>query len=199
MDGFCRPWYLKLMGDRDDITQLLLDWNGGDQRAGDQLMRAVHAELETIAGRLFRRERAGHTLQPTALINEAYERLVRIDVSWQDRAHFYALATRMMRRLLINHAAARQAQKREGNAVRVTLDESVLGEESSDFLMIDLGRAIERLSEQDERKAQLIELHYFGGLTQLEMVEVTGLSESTIRRDLRFARAWLKGQLTGES
>ena len=182
-----------------DVTQLLNQWAGGDEQAGEALTPLVYDELHKIAARLFRSERSGHTLQPTALVHEAYANLVGADISWQDRAHFYSLAARMMRRLLVNHANAKYAAKRGGGAVRVTLDESRTPAADDSAELLDLDEALTRLAEMDERKAELIQLQYFGGLSFKEMEEVTGLSSSTLDRDLRFARAWLKDQLSKRS
>lgn len=183
------------MAEPGEITRLLNDWATGDDRAGDTLAPLVYDELHKLAERLFRSERASHTLQPTALVHEIYVKLVDADVDWQNRAHFYALGARMMRRLLVNHAKARAAEKRGGGAIRVTLDESSTPAGSADAEFLDLDEALTSLAELDPRKAELIQLQYFGGLTFDEMQEVTGLSSSTIDRDLRFARAWLKDAL----
>lgn len=182
------------MSDGQDITQLLKQWSSGDNVARDQLNEVVYEELRRISRGLFRGERAGHTLQPTALVHEAYAKLVDAEIDWQDRAHFFALAARMMRRLLINHAGKLNAQKRGGDAVQVTLDENVHGtDQSADLFGLD--EALTALGELDARKAELIELQYFGGLSFREMESVTGLSSSTLDRDLRLARAWLKDYL----
>jgi len=181
-----------------EITGLLNDWGNGDAKAGDALTPLVYDELHRCAERLFRGENAGHTLQPTALVHEAYAKLVNVDISWQDRTHFYALAARMMRRLLINHAKARKTAKRGGDNIQVTLDDGVTPAENTDTILLDLTDAIAALEDLDERKAKLIELQYFGGLTLEEMEMVTGLSTATIGRELRFARAWLKDQLTDQ-
>ncbi|MEZ5499085.1 MAG: sigma-70 family RNA polymerase sigma factor [Steroidobacteraceae bacterium] len=183
------------MSTKGDITRLLNDWAGGNQQAGDALAPLVYDELHRLAKRLFRRERDGHTLQPTALVHEVYAKLVDVDVAWQDRAHFYALAARMMRRLLVNHAAARSAAKRGGDVVRVTFDDANDIAVDSDSQLLDLDEALTQLGDLDPRKAELIQLQYFGGLTFAEMESVTGLSSSTLDRDLRLARAWLKDRL----
>ncbi|MEJ2604429.1 MAG: sigma-70 family RNA polymerase sigma factor [Gammaproteobacteria bacterium] len=181
-----------------DITRLLRDWSEGDEAALEALTPLVYDELHRIAQRLFATERRGHTLQPTALVHEAFVKLIAADVSWQDRAHFFALSARMMRRLLVNHASARRAGKRGGEAIRVTLDESAVGTDDSDARLLDLDEALKNFAELDPRKAGLIELQYFAGLTFREMEEVTGLSSSTLDRELRLARIWLKDRLTRE-
>lgn len=184
------------MNGRPDITQLLNLWRDGDHEAGDALTPLVYDELQSLARRLFRSERQSHTLQPTALVHEAYARLVNVDVTWQDRAHFYAIAARMMRRLLVNHANARNAAKRGGQAIRVTLDESGTAGKDPDADLLALEEGLNQLADLDQRKAELVELQYFGGLTFREMEEVTGLSSSTLDRELRMARAWLKDFLS---
>lgn len=179
-----------------ELTLLLNDWSNGDTAAGDALTPLVYDELHRCAERLFRGEGEGHTLQPTALVHEAYAKLVNVDVSWQDRAHFYALAARMMKRLLINHANARRAAKRGGGDIHITLVENLTPAEETDTLLLDLTDALSLLSDFDSTKSQLVELQYFGGMTVAEMETVTGLSSATIGRHLRFARAWLKNQLS---
>ena len=148
--------------DSGEITRLLREWSDGDASALESLTPLVYGELQQIARRLFGRESPGHTLQPTALVHEAYEKLIGVDTDWQDRTHFYALAARMMRRLLVNHANARNAAKRGGDALRVTLDESAVGS-SADEDLLDLDEALSRLAGFDERMARILELHYFGG------------------------------------
>ena len=182
------------MGDSDDVTRLLNRWTEGDAAAGEALAPMVYDELRRVARRVFAGESAGHTLQATALVHEAFAKLIDVDVTWQDRAHFYALSARMMRRLLVNHANARLAEKRGGGDVKVTLDPSELGG-GSDAEFMQVHEALNALAEIDARKAELIELQYFGGLTFKEMGQVTGLSSSTLDRDLRMARAWLKDYL----
>lgn len=183
------------MGEDQSITVLLQSWSEGNEQALEQLTPIVYEELHRQAINIFAGERAGHTLQPTALVNEAFAGLVGADVSWQNRTHFYALAARMMRRILVNHAKARGAQKRGGDAIAVTLDESRLGADDVVADLLHLDEALAALEAEDKRGAELIELQYFAGLSFKEMETVTGLSSSTIDRDLRFARAWLKKRL----
>ncbi|MEM1264331.1 MAG: ECF-type sigma factor [Pseudomonadota bacterium] len=187
------------MSDVQSITQLLNRWGSGDKAAELELTPIVYTELQRMANRLFRGERPGHTLQPTALVHEAFVKLVDVDVTWQDRAHFFSLAARMMRRLLVNHANARNAAKRGGDAIKVTFADAVVVDGDADADLLDLEEALQALSELDARKAELIELQYFGGLSFKEMAEVTGLSSSTLDRDLRLARAWLRDQIKKES
>ena len=179
-----------------DITTLLAGWSKGDTACSEMLAPLIYDELQRIAQRLFRNESAKHTLQPTALVHEAYARLVKVDVDWNNRTHFYALAARMMRRLLINHAAARAAEKRGGGAVHVTLSEASDAALNAGVELLDLNEALEALAEYNTRMSELIDLQYFGGMTVDEISNVTGLSPRTIGRDLRFARAWLKDYLS---
>lgn len=176
------------------VTELLLEWRRGDRGALDELMPLVYAELRRLAGGYFKSERPGHTLEPTAVVHEAYARLVDMDVPWRDRVHFFAIAARTMRRLLVDHARARRRLKRGGEVVRVTLDEARAGAAPAPDIL-ELDEALERLLAVDERKHQLIELRYFAGLTNEECAEVVGLSLATVKRDLRTARAWLAAQL----
>lgn len=173
-----------------DVTQLLHKWVDGDAAALDELTPLVYAQLRQIARQLFRRERGSHTLQPTALVHEAFVRLVGVKVDWQNRAQFFALAARMMRRLLVNEAEARLAAKRGGGLLRVTLDENVaeIGAQSD---VLDLDAALSRLAVNDPRKSEVLELHYFGGLTHPEIATALAISESTVRRELRVAKLWL--------
>lgn len=184
------------MQDREeDITRLLHEWQGGNRDALARLTPVVYAELKRLAERLFRHESPGHTLQPTALVNEAYESLVRMDVPWQDRRHFYAIAARLMRRILVNHATARQAAKRGGGAYKVTLDEQCAVVAGPDEQLLALDRALEDMAEFDPRKARVVELHYFGGLSYAEMARALDISTTTVHEDLRTARAWLQQRL----
>lgn len=185
------------MTDNDNITVLLRQWSGGDRDAGDALMPLVYDELQRLARRTWAGENAGHTLQPTALVHEAFAQLINAQVEWQDRAHFYALCARMMRRLLINHAESRRAAKRGGGVAPETLNQAMPSADRAfdDVLAID--QALSRLAAFDQRKADLIELQYFAGLNFREMAEITGLSSSTLDRELRLARAWLKTALDG--
>ena len=180
-----------------EITQLLHDWIDGDEQSLETLTPLVYEQLRRIAENAFRGERPNHTLQATALVHEAYARLVGADVEWRDRSHFYALAARMMRRILVDHANARSAAKRGGGLRNVTLDESVLVSPDTSDEILEMHEALNELAEQDSRKAEILELHYFGGLTYDEMGSVLGLSSSTLDRDMRFAKAWLRARLDG--
>jgi RNA polymerase sigma factor (TIGR02999 family) len=177
------------------ITQLLADWRAGDEAALQRLTPLVYGELRRLAQRLFRSESSGHTLQPTALVNEAFECLVRMDVSWRDSEHFFALSARLMRRILVNHANARRAAKRGGGNARVTLDENVALTESDDSILA-VNEALDELAALDARRAQVIEMHYFAGLTYPEIAKALDLSASTVHEDLRSARSWLLRRLS---
>jgi RNA polymerase sigma factor (TIGR02999 family) len=176
------------------VTGLLTAWRRGDADALEQLIPLVHAELLRVAKAAMRVERDGHTLEPTALVNEAYMRLVNLRLDWQDRAHFLAVSARLMRRILIDHARAHRYQKRGGGAVRVTLgDIAVSSEPGRDLVALD--DALEALSRVDERKSRVIELRFFGGMTVEETATVIGVSVDTIMRDWKLAKAWLLREL----
>jgi RNA polymerase sigma factor (TIGR02999 family) len=179
------------------VTALLLDWRGGNAGAVEKLMPLVHGELRRMAKRHMAGERADHLLQATALVNEVYLRLVDIRrVQWQDRAHFFAVAARLMRRVLVDFARAQKNQKRGGALHRVTLDQdlAVANDTPADVLAID--DALDALSEAYERKAQVVELRFFGGLSVEETAEVLKVSEETVMRDWRFAKNWLMRELS---
>ena len=181
-----------------EITGLLLKWGQGDATVVERLIPLVHRELHRIARRCMAGERGGHSLQATALINEAYVRLVDGKaVAWQDRAHFLAVAARVMRRILVDHARARKYQKRGGEAVRVTFDEAlvVTKEPREDFVALD--DALKALRTFDERKSRVIELRFFGGLTVEETASVLKVSPDTVMRDWRLAKAWLQREMRG--
>jgi RNA polymerase sigma-70 factor, ECF subfamily len=183
--------------DTGQVTGLLLAWGRGDQAAFDQLVPLVHAELHRIARRCMAGERAGHSLQATALVNEAYVRLIDAQrVRWQDRAHFLAMAARMMRRVLVDVARAKGYQKRGGGAVRVTFDELALAPAEPGHDLVALDDALQALAQVDERKSKVIELRFFGGLSVEETAEVLGVSVDTVMRDWKLARAWLLRELT---
>jgi RNA polymerase sigma factor (TIGR02999 family) len=179
----------------EDVTQLLAAWRCGDAQALDQLVPLVYRELQKLARRAMRGEREGHTLQTTALVHEAFIALADAKVEWADRAHFFAIAARQMRRILVNHGEAHRAAKRGGGLVHAQLDDAldVVGTPSAEIS--DLDDVLKRLEAFDARKAQILELHYFGGLTYDEMAEVMQVSASTIDTELRFAKAWLRAQL----
>jgi RNA polymerase sigma factor (TIGR02999 family) len=177
------------------ITQLLADSRSGDGSALDRLMPLVYDELRRLAGSYMRNESVGHTLQPTALVHDAYIRLINSDIELQDRAHFFAVAARLMRRILVDHARAKGRLKR-GGALRVTLAESLDAASEPDLDILDLEDAIVRLSEIDERKGKVVELHFFGGLSYDETAQALEISPATVDRELRFAKAWLHRELS---
>ncbi len=175
-----------------DITALLVDWSNGDQAALEKLLPLVEKELHRLAHSYMRKESPDHTLQTTALVNEAYLRLIdQKKTRWQNRAHFFGIAARIMRRILMNYARDQQRLKRGGGAIQVSLSEaSVISlNKTADLLALD--EALERLGDTDQRKAQVVELRYFGGLSVEETAEVLGVSEITVLRDWKFAKAWL--------
>jgi len=178
------------------VTGLLAKWSGGDKEAEEDLFRLVHQELRRIARRYVARWRRGQTLQTTAVVNEAYVRLVDgTDVAWHDRAHFLNVAARMMRRILVDHARARHAQKRGGPGENVTFDEGlvVTDEPRHDFVALD--DALQALATFDERKSRVIELRFFGGLSVEETASVLKVSPDTVMRDWRLAKAWLQKEM----
>jgi len=179
------------------ITELLIDWSKGDKAALDRLMPLIERELRRLAHSYMRHEDNDHLLQTTALVNEAYIKLVNQNrTHWKSRAHFFAIAATIMRRILLNYARDRRRQKRGGDAIQVSLsDLTIMTDEKSEEL-IALDEALVKLAAVDERKSRVIELHYFGGLTVEEMAAVLCVSEATINRDLNLARAWLTLELT---
>jgi RNA polymerase sigma factor (TIGR02999 family) len=180
-----------------EITRLLIAWNEGDESALEKLVPQVYQELRRLAMRQMRRERPDHTLQTTALINEAYLRLVDLrNVQWQNRAHFFALCARLMRRILVDFARSRHYAKRGGGAQPVSLDQSIAvsPEHSPDLVAVD--DVLKALTKVDARKAQVVELRFFGGLTVEETAEVLKVSPETVRRDWRLAKVWLLRELS---
>lgn len=183
------------MSESNDITRLLLDWRSGDQRALDELLPLVEHRLHQIAARQMRGERPGHTLQATVLVNDAYLKLVDASVSWQNRAHFLAVAARIMRNILVDHAKARRRDKRGGGDVRVTLYEADIAVAGQEPDILDLEKALAHLGAFDERKAKVIEMNFYGGMTYDEIGEALGISPATVDRELRMAKAWLYREL----
>jgi RNA polymerase sigma-70 factor (ECF subfamily) len=181
------------------VTGLLHEWRDGDQGALERLIPLVHEELRRIARRCMAGERVGHSLQATALVNEAYLRLVDgTPVAWHDRAHFLAVSARVMRRILVDHARARRAEKRGGLAARVAFDEAlVIADSSHDFMALD--EALEALSKVDDRKSRVIEMRFFGGLSVEETAAVLRVSPATVMGDWRLAKAWLKREMRGDT
>jgi RNA polymerase sigma factor (TIGR02999 family) len=180
------------------VTVLLRAWSDGDEAAFEQLLPLVEAELRRLARTYMARERRGHTLQTTALINEAFVRLVDTQgLRWQDRSHFLAISARLMRRVLVDHARARGYQKRGGGAQRVTLTDALVITSEPSVHLIDLDRALESLGAVDPRKAKVVELRFLGGLSVEETAEVLRVSPITVMREWKSAKAWLYRELTG--
>jgi len=180
----------------EDITQMLMAWSRGDPAALDRLMPVVYGELRRLAEHHLRRERPGHTLQPTALVHEAYLRLVRPpEVGWQGRAHFFGLAARAMREIVIDHARRHQAQKREAGRRPVALEEVLEWSADRAADLVALDDALRSLARLDPEKSRLVELRFFGGLSMEEIAEVMGWSPRTVYREWRTARAWLQSQV----
>lgn len=182
-----------------EVTQLLLAWSEGDQAALDRLVPLVYDELHRLARGYMRRERANQTLQTTAVIHEAYLQLIDArQVKWQNRAHFFGVAARLMRQILVAFARERGYQKRGGGANRVSLDEALVIDEGLDEDLVALDEALGALAQFDARKAQVVEMRFFGGLTEEEIATALGVSPETVRRDWRLARSWLRRKLRVE-
>jgi len=180
-----------------NITTLLRAWKAGDQSAAGELFPVVYGELKKIAERYMRRERKEHTLQPTALVHEAFVRLIELrNLEWQDRTHFFALSAQMMRRILVNYALARGAGKRRGHAQQVTFDEAMVVARERDRELVELDEALTALAKLDSRKAQIVELRFFGGLSVDETAEVLKVSSQTVLRDWKLAKTWLAREIS---
>jgi RNA polymerase sigma-70 factor (ECF subfamily) len=184
--------------DNAHITQLLIAWSDGRREALDDLMPIVYADLRRVAAGYMRREAAGHALQPTALVHEAYVRLVdQKQVKWRNRAHFFGVAAVLMRRILVDHARRRRAEKRGGDWERVTLaGDEVAADTHKEIDVLALDEALERLAEFDPQQARIVELRYFGGLTIEETAEIVGISAATVVREWTIAKAWLRADLS---
>jgi RNA polymerase sigma factor (TIGR02999 family) len=180
-----------------DVTKLLLAWNQGDRSALDRLMPVVYDELRRLARRHMRSENPGHTLQATALVNDAYLRLVdQTRVNWQNRAQFFGVAAQIIRRVLVDHARARHRLKRGGNAVKVELDEGNMATERTGMDIVALDDVLNRLAKVDPRKCQIIQLRFFGGLSIEETATALNISPATVKREWAFARSWLYKEMT---
>lgn len=179
-----------------NVTQLLTQWRSGDRTALDRLMPLVYDELRVIAARYLRNERGGHTLQSTALVNEAYMRLLDSHADWQNRAHFFAVAARIIRGLLVDHARARLASKRGGGNLTLSLDEAIAVPHNREFHLIAVDDALTSLSRMDEQQGRIVELRFFGGLTIEETSEVLQISPSTVKRDWILAKTWILRELS---
>ena len=178
-----------------EITKLLIDWKGGNAEAFNELAPMVYRELRKLAASCLRSDRPDHTLQPTALIHEAYLRLIDQSMpGWQNRSHFFGVAARLMRQVLVDFARSRQSQKR-GGGNKVTLNEAVAYSEENSSRLLEINEALDRLAAFDERKCKVIELRYFGGLDREEIAEALGVSLATVKRDLAIAEAWLRREM----
>jgi RNA polymerase sigma factor (TIGR02999 family) len=185
--------------ERQLVTRLLKEWGAGNKAALDELMPLVYEQLRKLASICLRSERPDHTLRATALVNEAYLRLVDADVAWQDRVHFFAVSARLLRRILVDHARAHHRQKRGGGAETISLDDSVMIGPQTANEIVALHEALERLAAHDRRKSEIIELLSFGGLTYDEAAAALEISPATVHRELRMAKAWLRRELSQDS
>ena len=180
-----------------DVTQLLIAWSEGDQAAREQLMSVVYEELHRLARRYMRNESPGHTLQTSALVNEAFIRLVdQRNVHWQNRSHFFGIAAQMMRRILVDYARTRNVAKRGGGAVKLSLEEGLIVSDQRSEEVVAVHEAMEALAKIDLRQAQIVELKFFGGLSNEEAAEVLTVSPGTVARDWTMAKAWLRREIT---
>jgi RNA polymerase sigma-70 factor, ECF subfamily len=185
--------------DRELVTRLLQQWSGGDKQALDELMPLVYDQLHKLAANCMRGERGDHTLRATALVHEAYVRLVDSDVAWQNRVHFYAVSARVLRNILVDHAKAHHRQKRGGNAEKISLDDAVLVGPETPAGVVEVDEALQRLAAHDQRKSEIVEMLFFGGLTYDEVAEALKISPATVQRELKMAKAWLHRELAQKS
>jgi RNA polymerase sigma-70 factor, ECF subfamily len=185
--------------ERQLVTRLLKQWGGGNKEALDELMPIVYQQLRKLASICLRSERPDHTLRATALVHEAYMRLVDADVAWQDRVHFFAVSARLLRRILVDHAKANNRQKRGGGAETISLDEAIMIGPQTTGGIVELDSALQRLAAHDQRKSEIIELLCFGGLTYDEAAAALKISPATVHRELKMAKAWLHRELTRDS
>jgi len=178
------------------VTQLLRQWRDGDPGAFDRLFPLVYQELRLLAARHLRRAQPGQTLTSTALVHEAYLRLAGVDIPWQDRAHFFAIAATVMRRILVDHAKHRRRVKRGGDMARISLDEALNISDDLDSRIVMIDEALTKLADMDGRKARILELLYFGGLSVDEVCKALEISPSTVHRETKFAKAWILNQIS---
>ncbi|MEZ5344321.1 MAG: sigma-70 family RNA polymerase sigma factor [Pyrinomonadaceae bacterium] len=184
------------MSEKGEVTKLLKKAQTGDKKSLDEILKVVYNELRRVAENQLRNERDDHTLQATALVNEAYLRLLeQKDVDWKNRLHFFSIASEVMRRILVNYAVKRNAQKRGDGATKIALDEAVSFTRQKDFDIVALNEALTELADFDQKQARIVELRFFGGLTIEETAEVLEVSESTVKREWRIAKAWLKTRI----
>ncbi len=189
----------EVLKEPENITDLLVSYGRGDKESLDKLMPVVYDELRRQAARYLRREQAGHTLQTTALIHEAYVRLVdQRNVQWQNRAHFFGIAAQMMRRILVDHARTKKRAKRGGSDIKVSLDDAAVAVKGQDLDVVAVDEALSRLAKIDEQQSRVVELRFFSGLTVEETAEVMGISPATVKRDWSMAKAWLHRELSGD-
>jgi RNA polymerase sigma factor (TIGR02999 family) len=180
-----------------NVTQMLQDWSNGDQEVLDKLVPVVYEELRHQAARYLRRERPGHTLQTTALIHEAYIRLIdQKSVRWQNRAHFFAIAAQLMRRILVDHARSHHAAKRGGSDIKLPLEEAMIVSEGREVDLVALDEALEKLAAIDPQQSRVVELKFFSGLSVEETAQVLGISARTVKRDWNVAKAWLRREIS---
>ncbi len=190
----------QMSAEKVDVAEVLAAITGGQQDAAEQLMPLVYDELHHVAERLLRHESRGHTLQPTALVNEAYLRLIgQTKVDWQGKTHFFAIGARMMRRILVDHARRKKSQKRGGRLHRIALSDDLCVSNSSDEDVLAIEEALEKLETLDPRQAKIVELRFYGGLSVEEVAEVLGVSKRTVESDWTMVRAWLRRELSGET
>jgi RNA polymerase sigma factor (TIGR02999 family) len=183
----------------NEVTQLLVAWSNGDEEARDHLMSMVYEELHRLAHHYMKRESPGHTLQTSALVNEAFVRLVDQNVQWQNRAQFFGIAAQMMRRVLVDYVRQRRYAKRGGGATTISLDDALTLSEERSAEVISLHEALERLVQFDPRKSQIVELRFFAGLSIAETADVLAVSPGTVMRDWTLAKAWLRREITNDS
>lgn len=179
-----------------DVTKLLAEWSKGDQAALEALIPLIYSELRRLAGHYLSQEKPGHTLSATALVHEAYLRLVKQRVTWQNRAHFFGVAAQMMRRILVDHARSHRYAKRGGGALTLTLDQALATSQQKELDLVALDEALHSLAKLDERQSRMVELRFFGGLSIAETSEVLGVSTPTVKREWASARAWLYRELS---
>ena len=183
-----------------DVSQLLIAWSNGDQAAREQLMSVVYEELHRLARRYMRNESPGHTLQTSALVHEAFIRLVdQKDVRWQNRSHFFGISAQMMRRILVDYARSRNFAKRGGGALKLSLEEGLIVSDERNEEVVAVHEALEALAKFDQRQAQIVELKFFGGLSNQETADVLAVSPGTVARDWTMAKAWLRREISGTS
>jgi RNA polymerase sigma factor (TIGR02999 family) len=181
--------------EKREVTQLLQNLNEGNSEAVEKLIPLVYAELRRLASHYLKSEREGHTLQPTALVHEAFLKLVEQETQWQNRSHFFAMAANLMRRILVDYARSYKAEKRGGSAEKISLDDAFIFVKEKPTEMIALDEALQGLAKIDKRRSQVVELRFFGGLSNEEIAEVLGVHVNTVLRDWSLARAWLKTQI----